>query len=90
MQLLCRNRVTDFDTWWAVFESNTDAGKAAGLHLQDLWVNADDPNEVFFIFEVDDRAKAVAFMNAPEAAESAEESGVIDGDCWFVLEAEGY
>lgn len=90
MLLVCRNNVADYRRWWAVFESHADAHRAAGLNLKDHWVSADDPNEVFFLFSVDDRGKAEAFMANPQAAEGAEEAGVIDGEYWFVLQTDGY
>ena len=90
MFLLCRNKVADYEKWRAVFESHADAHRAVGLNLEDHWVDADDPNQVFFLFSVDDRGKAEGFMAAPQAAEGAEASGVIDGDFWFVREADRY
>lgn len=90
MQLLCRNRVADFETWWTVFETHAAAHREAGLHLEHLWLSADDQNEVFFLFNVDSRFVAEAFMNAPEADEGAIESGVIDGDFHFIEEAVRY
>lgn len=89
MQLLGKNRVADFDAWWAVFRSHAEAHRAAGLHLRNLWRNADDPNEVFFLFQADDRIKAQSFMSTPEAAASATESGVMEGSYSFVEEVEG-
>ena len=88
MQLICRNRVADYDQWWRVFESHADAHKEAGLSLRGVWRNADDANEVFFLFDVDDRTKAQAFIDTPQAAEGAMEAGVIDGDYYFIVEAE--
>lgn len=38
----------------------------------------------FFVFRVEDLAKA--FISAPEAAAAGRESGVVDGDYWFVTE----
>jgi hypothetical protein len=90
MLLVCRNRVADYQRWRAVFESHAEAYGAAGLLLKDHWVNANDPNEVFFLFEVDDREKAEAFMATPQAAEGAEEAGVLAGDYWFALQANVY
>jgi hypothetical protein len=87
MQLICRNRVTDFNVWRRVFVSHAEAHVAAGLHLRDLWVNADDPDEVFFVFDVDDRDDAQAFMDTPLAAQGAKLAGVIDRDYWFVLQS---
>lgn len=31
MRLLCRNVVTDYDAWWAVFASHAEAHREAGL-----------------------------------------------------------
>ena len=31
-----------------------------GLHFEEVWVNVDDPREIFFTFEVDDLEKARA------------------------------
>lgn len=90
MQLFCRNRVADFETWWAIFETHSNAHREAGLHLQHLWINADNPDEVFFLFSVDDRTRAEGFLLAPEAGDGAEESGVIDGDYFFIEEAVRY
>jgi len=90
MQLLCRNRVADFETWWAVFESHSEAHREAGLTLEHLWLSTDDANEIFFIFKVESRFRAEAFMNTPEADEGAIEAGVIEGEFHFIEEAVRY
>jgi hypothetical protein len=90
MKLLCRNKVTDFNTWWAVFESYRETHEAADLFLEHLWQNADDPNEIFFLFSVEDRARAVAFVNVPESEEAGRKADVINGDFYFIEEVETY
>jgi hypothetical protein len=85
MHMLCRNRVADFDAWWAVFGSHADVHRAAGLQLQRLWRSVDDPNEVFFMFQVDDRRKADDFIAAPESAQAGKDAGVIEGDYHFII-----
>jgi len=90
MHLLCRNRVNNIEAWRAVFRSHEDAHHRAGLHLEHLWVSPDDPNEVFFIFAIADRARAEAFMAAPEAAKGAIDAGVIDGEFHFIRAAARY
>lgn len=82
--MLCRNKVADFNKWKNVFDSHTEEHRAAGLTLEHLWSNLDDPNEVFFLFAVADISKAKGFINAPKAAESGKASGVLDGDFHFV------
>lgn len=50
--MLCRNRVSDFPRWKCVFDSHRDAHRNAGLELAHMWRDADDPNDVFFMFDV--------------------------------------
>jgi hypothetical protein len=83
--MLCRNRVADFAAWKRVFDSHAAAHGEAGLHLQGLWRNVDDPHEVFFLFAVDDVAKARAFVAAPDVPDAQRESGVLDRpDIYFL------
>lgn len=89
MYLLCRNRVRDFDAWKVVFDGNLEAARDAGLTLVHLWREVGDPDNVFFLFEVESIERAEAFMAAPEAAESGRVSGVIDGEVHFVESAGG-
>jgi len=88
--MLCRNRVTDFYRWKAVFDSHAHAHRAAGLRLRDLWRDMEKPNDVFFVFEVDSLEKARAFIKAPEAAEAGKASGVLDGDYHFLESSAQY
>ena len=90
IQLIVRNRVEDFDIWKAIFDSNADAAREAGLFLKHLWRKIDDPNDVYFLFEVRERAEAEAFMNAPDAAETGRKSGVLDGEYHFVQSPEHF
>jgi len=82
--MLCRNRVRDFATWKREFDSQPDALKDAGLKLTHLWRDVEDPNNVFFLFEVADQQKAVAFISSPDSAEVGKRSGVLDGECHFL------
>ena len=84
MQLLVRNEVKDFDHWKSVFDANLEPPRLAGLTLSHMWRAVDNPNEVFFVFEVEDREKAEAFMRAPESAATGVEAGVIEGEAHFV------
>jgi hypothetical protein len=88
--LLCRNRVVDFSSWKAVFDSHAPAHRAAGLHLRDLWRDMENPNTVFFVFEVDSLDAARAFINAPGAAEAGKAAGVVDGDYHFLESSTPY
>lgn len=82
--LLCRNRVKDFNAWKRIFDVQCGIQKDAGLRLTNLWRDTEDPNNVFFLFEVSDRQRALDMLNAPESAEIGRQSGVIDGECHFL------
>lgn len=90
LYMMCRTRVADYATWKAVFDSHQEAHREAGLELADLWRCTDEPNNVFFLFEVADRGKADAFIHSPDSARAKNESGAIDGEYHFVERAPGY
>ena len=83
-RMIVRNRVKDFDHWKRVFDEQAEAGCAAGLELENLWQNAEDANEVFFIFTVADVDRAMAYVSDPASAEVGERAGVVDGELWIV------
>ena len=88
--MLCRNRVADFSRWKAVFASHQAAHQEAGLRLVHIWRSVEEPNNVFFLFEVASMDKAREFIGNPDAAKAGEASGVIDGEYHFVGDGGGY
>lgn len=84
--LLCRNRVESFDQWLRVFESHREAQIKSGLRLLHLWQEAGDTQNVFFLFETEDHARARDFVSDPNAADAGAAAGVIDGDFPFLDE----
>jgi hypothetical protein len=87
IRMLCRNKVADFGKWKAIFDTHKEAHRRAGLTLESLWQVVEDPRNVFFVFAVADLNRAKAFISAPDAAQAGKDSGVIEGDYWFVGEA---
>ncbi len=83
-QLICRNRVADYARWRAVFDSHAEAHQETGLRLTSMWRDIEDPNNIFFLFDVLDTDKAREFVSSPGAAQAGEVSGVIDGELHFV------
>ncbi len=84
MFLLVRNKVADPERWKKVFDAQTPAARAAGLEVIHLWQSVDQPDQVFFVFSVEDRSRAEAFMSMPESAQAGQDAGVIDGDFHFL------
>ena len=90
VMMLCRNRVADFTKWKDVFDSHAPAHRDSGLRLMHLWREVEEPDSVFFLFEVTDIDKARAFIGNPAAGEAGEASGVLDGEYHFLENAPGY
>ena len=84
LEMLVRNRVEDYDRWKKVFDEQDAAAREAGLVLTDLWRDADDPNNVFFVLSIGDLEKARAYVADPESAEVGKRAGVIDGEIHYV------
>jgi hypothetical protein len=82
--MICRNRVANFPKWKQVIDTHAGAHREAGLSLLHLWRDLEDSSNVFFVFEVASIQKARAFISAPEAAEAAKTSGVLEGEYHFV------
>lgn len=87
IRMLCRNKVADFGKWKAIFDTHRDAHRQAGLTLESLWRTLEDPSSFFFVFAVADLSRAKAFISSPDATKSGKESGVLEGEYWFVEEA---
>lgn len=88
--MICRNRVADFSRWKAVFTSHEAAHQDAGLRLVSVKREVEEPNNIFFLFEVANIERARQFINDPEAAKAGAASGVIEGEYHFVEDAGGY
>lgn len=82
-----RNRVRDYATWKRVFDEQADTARDAGLRLLNLWRAADDPNDVFFVFEVQDVDTAEAYVRSPASQRVGERAGVIDGEIRYLESA---
>jgi hypothetical protein len=88
--MLCRNRVADFSRWKTVFSSHEAAHRNAGLRLFKIWRSVEEPDNIFFMFEVASRDRAREFISNPEAAKAGEASRVIDGEYHFIEDAGRY
>ena len=84
MQLLVRNKVKDAVHWKRVFDEQDGAARAYGLTVVSVWHDVDEPGQVYFVLDVEDRAKAEAFMALPESGDVGERAGVLDGEAHFL------
>ena len=86
MQLLVRNRVRDFATWRKYFDEGSTLGAEYGVSLASMWQASDDPNNVFFLLDIESVEKTEAFMATPESHALGEKSGVLDGEAYYLNE----
>ncbi|MBU1100260.1 MAG: hypothetical protein KKA84_07625 [Bacteroidetes bacterium] len=76
--LYVKQIVEDFDRWYKIFASHTEAQEKVGLCDMELMRDAFNPNIVTCIFRVTDIEKARAFTGAPEAKNAQKESGMLE------------
>lgn len=68
-----------------VFDSHAAAQQQAGLRVQKILQNVDDPNEVVLLFEVADLQKEPGFVSSPAVSGARQQSGVVDTpDIYFL------
>lgn len=64
MQLLTQTTVADFASFKSAFDAEAEKRMNAGLTLLQMWRDADDAGAVLCLFDVNDRAKAQAWLTA--------------------------
>ena len=87
--VLVRHRVQDFDRWKPFFESHEGERQGAGLRVAKLMRNADDPQEVWILFEAADLGPARGMANSDELRQVMEQAGVIDRPTFVFLDSAG-
>lgn len=79
----------DYQVWRDYFNVNTISYEEAGLMLKSLWHEdsvARTEVNVFCMFKVFDKKKALAFLDAPELHRQREKAGVIEKEHHFIDE----
>ena len=74
--LLVRHGVRDYAHWRALFDADAEGQQAAGMHALHVLRDPIDPHVAVFLFEVEDRARAEAYMGRPGGEKIAEAAGV--------------
>ena len=76
--ILVRTKVEDYNKWKTVFdEDSSNRKEMMGSKGGFLFGNADDPNEVIILLEVDDLEKARQFAQSDDLKEAMEKGGVV-------------
>ena len=87
--ILVRHKVRDYAHWKPFFDADDAKRQQAGLRVQSVMRNADDPQELVILMEVDDLGKAREFSQSPGLREIMEKAGVVDKPDIYFLESAG-
>ncbi len=83
--LLIRQKVADYDQWWAFHQSTRPSRDLAGLEERNVFRNLSDPDEVFLLFAFHDLMKAESYVARLDYPPHLKEAGVVDRpDAYFL------
>ncbi len=75
--IIANHRVKDFDEWKPYYDQDSWRREQAGIKELHLGRKADDPNDVYLIWETSDPEKVRLFGDDPELHKLMEKAGVI-------------
>ena len=74
MYIIVRRRLRDYASWKAVVVDN-GVRKERGSRGATVYRNAKDPNEVFVVFEWDERKSYLDYLGLPEVQKALADTG---------------
>lgn len=85
--LLVRHKVDDYAAWKPGFDDHSSARSSYGSRGGHVFRNADDPNEVIVLLEVEDLDRAREFTASADLRETMQQLGVNKSpDVYFLNE----
>ena len=76
--LYVKQRVKDYETWFGLFDSHSEAQIVAGLVDREIYRDVENPDIIVCRFKISDLKAAKAFVSAPEAKQAQNDSGMIE------------
>lgn len=87
--MIIRNEVEDYDRWKPIFDDHGPTRAEFGSTGYQLMRSADDPNELFMVFEVRDLDRAKELVSSDDLREKMQDAGVTgQPDFYFLDEIE--
>jgi quinol monooxygenase YgiN len=74
--MLVQHQVSDFAKWKAVYDSVFDLRKSNGELADDIYRDADNPNNITLVFKWDSLERAKKYAQSPELKEAMQKAGV--------------
>ncbi len=84
MHYILGRHKADIQAWREAVESDKQSHLQAGLHFQQVWINAEDPNEIFFMFRLNDLEKAKSFLEKAGALDKQKQERGEIPKLWFL------
>ena len=88
-RVLVRHKVLDYLRWKSVFDGCIPSMSENGFEKATIFRNADNPNEVFVLGEINDVQKVRQFFQSEEVAEKMQRAGVSDQTDIYILDEVG-
>ena len=85
MQMICHYTVTGYDAWKQAFDADDESRRDAGLSVLQIWRHADSDTHAFVLMEVNDRARAEAWLHR-SAALSGDDNGTVENASPYFIE----
>ncbi len=75
--MLVHHKVRDFAKWKPMFEQHESTRKGSGSKNSAVFQNAEDPTDVFVLFEWDSAENARKFSQSEDLIKTMEKAGVV-------------
>jgi heme-degrading monooxygenase HmoA len=75
--MIVHHKVRDFEKWKPFFDQHENMQKISGSKSSQVFQNAEDPNDVFILFEWDSIENARKFSASEDLKKTMEKAGVI-------------
>ena len=73
---ILHHTVEDYDKWRPLYDEDEARRTEAGIRTIDVYRDADNPNNIFMYWEVDDPSKLTEMLADPELKEKMKAAGV--------------
>jgi hypothetical protein len=84
--IIANHRVKDFDQWKPYYDGDKTRRQDAGIKELRVGRKADDPNDVYLIWDVNDPTQIMKMRDDPDLRQLMEKSGVISDITFVVLD----
>jgi quinol monooxygenase YgiN len=78
MYIIVKRKLKDYDAWKQIVSEANEVRKGYGSKGGTVYRNAREPNEVYLVFEWDDKKSYLDYFNLPEVQKALAETGTTE------------